>query len=417
MCHQEKTTKEQEDGTYIRVKDSESSFNSQVQSIMDSSLSQTHAFVEPINFDEVNNDKTIYTIDINKCRKNILYYGKYDYCVFTVFDKPEEFKETELPHGLYYIETNNYFPLRGNGWYYHNMVVYCIDNNIIQYNNIKYVIKSSLTIPRDYYNKFINYCYDNITNYEKLAVNAMVGNFKPNMNKRELWISKIFTGDSCEAFDTYLKQKSCFIDVVKIEDKLYYHTFNKINKTIMETEQPIYNQILQQEQIELHKLKVIVEAHGGIVLDLNTDAVNCVFPDNVLPFKLVEDIQVDGYFWDKEYKVHKYKIEYGKARVQAPKLQKSLRTDKYINQKYYSWNITDDTTKKPDITFNISKEQRHQILNYYYYSLIKSCNPRLSDGKTEKPSITLFGSKESRLEILNYYYKYLNNQTQDYIEE
>jgi hypothetical protein len=179
MCHQEKTTKEQEDGTYIRVKDSESSFNSQVQSIMDSSLSQTHAFVEPINFDEVNNDKTIYTIDINKCRKNILYYGKYDYCVFTVFDKPEEFKGSNIHHGLYYIETNNYFPLRGNGWYYHNMVVYCIDNNIIQYNNIKYVIKSSLTIPRNYYNKFINYCYDNITNYEKLAVNAMVGNFKP----------------------------------------------------------------------------------------------------------------------------------------------------------------------------------------------------------------------------------------------
>ncbi len=91
-CHQEKTTNEQEDGTYIRVKDSESSFNLQMQSIMDSSLSQTHAFVEPINFDEVNNDKTIYPIDINKCRKKIMYYGKYDYSVFTVFDKPEEFK-------------------------------------------------------------------------------------------------------------------------------------------------------------------------------------------------------------------------------------------------------------------------------------------------------------------------------------
>ena len=56
------------------------------------------------------------------------------------------------------------------------MLIYCIDNNIIQYNNIKYVIKSSLTIPKDYHNKFINYCYKNITNYEKLAVNAMVGN-------------------------------------------------------------------------------------------------------------------------------------------------------------------------------------------------------------------------------------------------
>ena len=29
----------------------------------------------------------IFNIDINKCRKNILYYGVDDYCVFTVFDK------------------------------------------------------------------------------------------------------------------------------------------------------------------------------------------------------------------------------------------------------------------------------------------------------------------------------------------
>ena len=50
-------------------------------------------------------------------------------------------------------------PLRGNGWYYHNMVSYCLKNNIIQLDNIKYVIKSSLSLKKDYYNKFIDYCY------------------------------------------------------------------------------------------------------------------------------------------------------------------------------------------------------------------------------------------------------------------
>ena len=65
---------------------------------------------------------------------------------------------------------------------------------------------------------------------------------------------------------------------------------------------------LYQEQIpriylkELHKLKNIVESHGGIVLDVNTDAVNCVFPDNVFPFKLVRDIQLDNHYWDKDNK-------------------------------------------------------------------------------------------------------------------
>ena len=42
--------------------------------------------------------------------------------------------------------------MRANGWYYHNMVWYCLENNIIKLDNIKYVIKSSLSLPKRYYN-------------------------------------------------------------------------------------------------------------------------------------------------------------------------------------------------------------------------------------------------------------------------
>ncbi len=107
----------------------------------------------------------------------------------------------------------------------------------------------------------------------------------------------------------------------------------------METEQPIFNQILQEEQIELHKLVKLVESHGGIILDLNTDVVNCTFPENIFPFKLVDDLQLDCQYWDKDNKVFKFKIDHGKDRVQVSKFQKSLRTDIHINGKYYNWNI------------------------------------------------------------------------------
>ena len=221
-CHKIKCSGEHEDGSYIKINDTESSFNNQTQEIMESTLAQTHAFVEPVYFKKVEDQpqggdmpkgrsKTIYTIDINKCRKNILYYGDLDYAVFTVFDQPTEFKDPFIVPGLYYVESDNYIPLRGNGWYYHNMIIYCLENEIIKLDNIKYVVKSSLSLPKSYYNGFIDYCYNNITNYEKLAVNSMIGNFKPNMNKRELWKSKIFTSDSCEAFDSYLALKGCFI--------------------------------------------------------------------------------------------------------------------------------------------------------------------------------------------------------------
>jgi hypothetical protein len=42
-----------------------------------------------------------------------------------MFDKVELFKArikgTEIQPGLYYVECNNYMPLRGNGWYSHKM--------------------------------------------------------------------------------------------------------------------------------------------------------------------------------------------------------------------------------------------------------------------------------------------------------
>ncbi len=52
-------------------------------------------------------------------------------------------------------------------------------------------MKSSLSLPRNYYNKFIDFCYNNIENYSKPAIYSMIRNFKPNMNKRETWFFKI----------------------------------------------------------------------------------------------------------------------------------------------------------------------------------------------------------------------------------
>ncbi len=58
---------------------------------------------------------------------------KYDYCVFnvTVMDDIEEFNiHSEIIEGLYYSETDKYFPLRGNGWYYHPLTSYCLEKGI-----------------------------------------------------------------------------------------------------------------------------------------------------------------------------------------------------------------------------------------------------------------------------------------------
>ncbi len=55
----------------------------------------------------------------------------------------------------------------------------------------------------------------------------MIGNFKPNLNKREHWNSRTITSNSCEAFNTDINYKDCYIDVKTINDKKYHHTFEK----------------------------------------------------------------------------------------------------------------------------------------------------------------------------------------------
>ncbi len=72
------------------------------------------------------------------------------------------------------------------------------------------------------------------------------------------WFSGVFTSDSTEAFNSYIINDSCFIDVKTINKVRYCHTFNKSYSTNLETESPIYNQILLQGQIELHKLSSLL---------------------------------------------------------------------------------------------------------------------------------------------------------------
>jgi 5-methylcytosine-specific restriction enzyme A len=394
-CHQDKTANEHEQGQYVKFSDTESCFNNTVQEIMNSALSHAYAFVEPIR--EPTKGKKLFTIDINKCRRNILLNHKHDYCIFNVMDEPEEYKDSKIIEGLYYIETDSYFPLRGNGWYYHSLVQYCLDNKIITKNNIKYVIYSSSTVKHDYYNGFINYCNDHILNYDQIqeyyntrtdeninfegapqedetcinlnddgeyekiyvvknkcilsdykksCINSMIGGFKPNTQKKVNWRSVHVTESKIEALQYSLQYEGSFMSSFVSNNKLFFHVFAPSKTTNIETERPLYDQIVQQEAMELHKLKTLVESKGGVVTDINTDAITCTFPDDKFPFDLIDEKNLD-YYWDELKTVPKYKLEPNAKRVKYPKLVHYMRFDNYTLHTE-PWDITPDV---PDNNF------------------------------------------------------------------
>jgi hypothetical protein len=76
-CHRDKCSSEHEQGQYIKPKETASFFNSEVRDIMNSDLAQQHAFVEKAYYDEVDINKKLFCIDINKCRRNILKYSNF----------------------------------------------------------------------------------------------------------------------------------------------------------------------------------------------------------------------------------------------------------------------------------------------------------------------------------------------------
>jgi 5-methylcytosine-specific restriction enzyme A len=248
-CHKEKTAGEQDRG-YIKGSETESTFNSKVAELFNSPLAQTYAFVEHARKDVPKDlsSHPIYKYDINKCRKNILYNSEHDFCLFTVMDDIKVFDPSvnTIKPGRYYLETKLYMPTRGNGWYYHNTVQYLLDKKLICLENIKYVVYASLTVPRDYYNGFIDYIYKLLPEAQaKLAVNSMIGQFK--LKDREFWKLLTITTDINTAYYYFIHYNATHINPVKKNDIIYYEVYSSYKTSDIETEGPIYQQIVEQE--------------------------------------------------------------------------------------------------------------------------------------------------------------------------
>jgi DNA replication protein DnaC len=124
-------------------------------------------------------------------------------------------------------------------------------------------------------------------------------------------------------------------------NKFCFHVFVPSKTTNIETERPLYDQIVQQEPMELHKLKTLVESKGSIIPDMNTDAITCTFPDDKFPFDLIDEKNINGSYWDELKTIPQYKLEPNAKRVKYPKLVHYMRFDNYTLHTE-PWEITPD---------------------------------------------------------------------------
>ena len=350
-CHREKTQREQETGSFIKEEETMSSFNCQTKEIINSLYAKSHAFVETLREPDEKYYYKMYKLDINKCRRNCLYHSKYEFPVFSVMDEVEEFSGKIEP-GLFFVETDNYIPLRGSGWYSQPAVEYCLEEKLIAKNDIKFAVYATGTIKRNYFNKFIDNLIDVLSPYDtadnkfsKLAINSIIGTFKPN-EERVSYKSMFMTTSPDSAFHHYLSYNNSVIDNLEIDDQTYYHVFRTSKNQSQETETPLYNMGLDMEAVLLHKLIKKIESHDGVVVDVMTDCATCYFKHK-FPFKKFADGNLDClYYADgkpavKLEAVYDYNDVNSRLKVQRMNKEKGMRFGSYELTKPI-WNVRED---------------------------------------------------------------------------
>ena len=350
-CHYEKTKAEQDNGEYIYVNKSESSFNNEIKNVYNSDNSKVFAFVERVSKTIPNDYTKLLHIDLTKTRRNILLYNKRNLPVHSVMDKIEKFLPNDIiKTGLYYVETKCYFPIRGNGWYSHNIILHLLETEKIKMSDIKFQIIASLELEADYFKSFFSYIVDNFGEFAKVGPNALIGLF----NKKSTIKSRLFmTSSYDQAVSQFFNSPDKFVKH-DIDSDLYCIYENKFIE-FDESRCPLYKYIVEQEAIELDILKSQIESCGGIVVRYNTDCISAYFQND----HKINEI-VDSTYWDDEKTVKKYKYEIKET------FDSIIRNDKKkISTGAFDNNVKSDTNEIVVGLFGSDISYYKKELNYH----------------------------------------------------
>lgn len=328
-CHDHKSNREAGEKLF-NIDGITSSYNKQTKDVFSNAKSALKR-----SYDNKKRGYKRIGLDINKCRRNILLNNKDNFCVFSVLDDFVTFNSdtmSKIPVGFYIIKTNNFVPFNGDGLYSHPMVRYGLEEKIIKLSDIQYYLKPSLELNADYFKKFIMYIVENVKDEGvcKLMINAFIGTLGSKMTiKTESKLTKSLQDVSYQYFnkegliirkhnvDAIMNNK--FLAKDKECNTIFEVSTRKMTKNDDSTT-PIFNQILDMEAIEIHKMKKTLESLGGEIVHINTDCVVAQYPKKqTVEKKLISHKKnveseikniIDNTFWDDDRTIRKYKEEH-----------------------------------------------------------------------------------------------------------
>jgi len=253
-----------------------SSFNKEVFNIMNGDDIRNVAFTDFYDFIDENDIGFVQAFDCRRCYRNCLYNNtKYKLPIFSVFDTPKLFQlGTPLSPGFYFVKSQNYFPLRGDGWYATPTIDYVLSQGIIKEEDIKYELCSSSSLKPSYFNKFIDHVEEKLpTDISKMVINAMTGVLGMKTIKQERAYFTKSKNDVARYLFTFGKDAHVSIVNENEEEQPLYQIIIKSMFHIEESNLPIYNYIIEMGNIELHKLYNLVKTPTSKLIGFKTDCV------------------------------------------------------------------------------------------------------------------------------------------------
>ena len=184
-----------------------SCFNDEVNHIFNSNHTKTIAFRDTFSDDR----RDAKTADVNKQYTSSLYFNQYEFCIVTPFDEVEMYDNKGIERtGFYEVETNNYFPLTGNGFYHYGTLIE------VQKLDVKFKVKKQIlcsqTLPHDYFKKFVDTIKGKCKNW-KLMMNSFIG----CLNKVQSENYKYLFSSDLEQVASLHFQSDCSVHISKHE--------------------------------------------------------------------------------------------------------------------------------------------------------------------------------------------------------
>lgn len=341
-CHREKSQDERANCDYLKICDYLSCYNIEAYNAIKSKFFTKVQFTQNVlRDDEIEQYKEMgyhmFSIDENKCRRNLLINYLYDFPVYSCLDNIAVF-DGHVTTGFYYVETDNIFPLRKNGFYAHPLVEYCLEHKIISKFDIKLQYKPSLKIPKDFFRPFVSFLLEVFaedSQLQKDAINAYIG----MLGRRDNSFIDCAVVDRNNVDDfasVYSALSAPYVNVLN-DDFAVITQSRSIEK--LESAFPIFAQILDCEAIELHKMTALLSSNGFIPVCIKTDAVVYFSKENA-------PMDISGFYWDEQNSIPKYKHE------EACMIKRSINysnTDRFILQSK-KFSVIEDTG---DFNFNV----------------------------------------------------------------